>query len=172
LKNILIYGYGNPGRQDDGLGILLAGQMEEWAQKNDLNFISFDSNYQLNIEDALTISAYDMVIFADASVEEISDFMIDKVEPQQKTEFTMHAMSPDFVLHLCQSLYNKYPQVYLLHIKGYEFEFMEPLTEKARQNLEMSRRFLVDILSDSMDPKGFMDQISLRSEHTNKITSS
>lgn len=171
MKKILIYGYGNPGRQDDGLGVLLADQMEVWIQENDIDFIDFDSNYQLNIEDALAISEYEMVIFADASVEDIQNFIIDKVEPQQKTEFTMHAMSPEFVLHLCQSLYDKYPQVYLMHIKGYEFEFMDPLTKKAKRNLELSSGFLEGLLSKSTSPNDFIDQVSSSSDLTNKITS-
>ena len=62
MKKVLIYGYGNPGRQDDALGILLVEKMELWAKENGLGFIDFDSNYQLNIEDAMAISEYDIVI--------------------------------------------------------------------------------------------------------------
>ena len=71
---ILIYGYGNPGREDDGLGIELVNKLEGWAAENQLSDIEFDNNYQLNIEDAEVISQKDLVIFADASEEEIEDF--------------------------------------------------------------------------------------------------
>jgi len=63
---ILIYGFGNPGREDDGLGIELARRLEDWSKKSGLPGITFDSNYQLNIEDAEVISEKDLVIFADA----------------------------------------------------------------------------------------------------------
>ena len=33
---ILIYGYGNPGRQDDGLGIRLSEELENWAHQQGL----------------------------------------------------------------------------------------------------------------------------------------
>ena len=153
MKKVLIYGYGNPGRQDDGLGVLLASRMEDWAQKNAQLSMDFESSYQLNIEDALTISEYDMVLFADASVEDLEDFGLSRVKPNQKIEFTMHAMSSEFVLHLCQSLYNKFPETFLIHIKGYSFEFMESITEKAKENLEKSIDFLMDSFSKSSIPE-------------------
>lgn len=158
MNKVLIFGYGNPGRQDDALGVLLADKMEAWAKKEGVNSIYFDSNYQLNIEDALTISEYDLVIFADASIEQIDNFILSRVEPSQKTEFTMHAMSPDFVLHLCQSLYNKFPATYLLHIKGVEFELKEGLTKKGEENLSLAYEFLVNAFSELSFPKTLLDQ--------------
>jgi hydrogenase maturation protease len=158
LKKILIFGYGNPGRQDDALGVLLADLMEKWAEEMDIKSMDFDTNYQLNIEDALTISEYDMVVFADASIEKIADFKLSKVKPSQKTEFTMHAMSPDFVLHLCQSLYNKYPATYLLHIKGVEFEMKESLTVQGKNNLALAYEFLVNAFTKFSYPKDLLDR--------------
>lgn len=154
----MIFGYGNPGRQDDALGVLFADRMEKWANEKGMESISFDTNYQLNIEDSLTISEFDLVIFADASVEQIENFKLSKVIPSQKTEFTMHAMSPDFVLHLCQSLYNKYPATYLLHIKGFEFEMKETLTTKGRENLSLAYDFMVNSFSTSSYPKDILER--------------
>ena len=65
---ILFYGYGNPGRQDDGLGICFVEEMEKFVRDKDISDISFDSNYQLNIEDADTIKNYDLVFFCDAII--------------------------------------------------------------------------------------------------------
>ena len=117
-KRMLLYGYGNPGRQDDGLGNQFIETMEEWIAENNIEGIEFDSNYQLNIEDADTISDKDIVVFIDASIEEeTNDFYIDKVDPSDaKVEFTMHAVSVGFVVSLCNKLYNKYPEVYLLKL--------------------------------------------------------
>ncbi len=154
----MIFGYGNPGRQDDALGVLFADRMEKWANEKGMGSISFDTNYQLNIEDSLTISEYDIVIFADASIEQIENFKLSKVSPSQKTEFTMHAMSPDFVLHLCQSLYNKYPASYLLHIKGFEFELKEGLTLNGKENLNLAYNFLKKVFSKHSLPKDFLDR--------------
>jgi hydrogenase maturation protease len=58
---ILVYGIGNPGRQDDGLGILFAEKIEEWLQNQGFINVEVTSNYQLNIEDAEKISHYTML---------------------------------------------------------------------------------------------------------------
>jgi len=163
-----MYGYGNPGRQDDALGILLVDQMEKWVKENHLESIDFDSNYQLNIEDALEISEYDVVIFADASIEEISDVEISRVIPCQKTEFTMHAMAPEFVLHLCQSLYGKFPDTFLLHIKGYEFDFLDQLSNRAENNLNIGLEVLKGLFSKSINPvESICKYIDARDEKIN-----
>src|ERR1035438_7128927 len=106
--NILVYGYGNPGRQDDALGVRLAENIEQWVMDEHIQNVEVDCNYQLNIEDADRVSKADIVIFADASIEEIDDFIFSQVNPDNSTiEFTMHAVSPAFVLDLCRKLYGK-----------------------------------------------------------------
>lgn len=145
-SRILVYGYGNPGRYDDGIGPEIAEQVEIWALNNNLSHINTDSNYQLNIEDAYTIKDYDIVIFVDASVEPIDNFCITDVQPSDKVEFTMHSVSPSFIADLCKKMYNKSPDIYLLHIRGYMFEFKEGTSEKARHNMKQALAFLTELL--------------------------
>jgi hydrogenase maturation protease len=141
--NILVYGYGNPGRQDDALGVRLAENIELWIQEKNIKGVEIDCNYQLNIEDSDRISKSDIVIFADATVEEIDDFIYTRVNPDESTiEFTMHAVSPAFVVDLCRKLYGKNPETYLIHIKGYEWEFEEKLSDDAKLNLAKATSFL------------------------------
>ncbi len=137
MKKILVYGYGNPGRQDDGLGEQFVELVEKFIEEENLSNISTDCNYQLNIEDAALIADYDVVIFVDAStVEEVENFRLDKIEPNDATiEFTMHAVSTAYVVDLCRKMYNKIPEAYVLHIKAYEFDFKEELTQKAAENM-------------------------------------
>jgi hydrogenase maturation protease len=144
--NILIYGYGNPGRQDDGLGNAFVDHIEKWASENNLEGIEFDSNYQLNIEDAHAIADKDIAIFIDASVEEIEDYCISKVTESSKISFTTHAASPGYIVDLCKNVYKKAPPTYLVHIRGYEWEFMEGLTEKAIVNLDMALAHIKPLL--------------------------
>lgn len=102
-----------------------------------------DCNYQLNIEDSATIADYDTVIFVDASVADIENYKLEMVEPNDATiEFTMHAVSVSYVLDLCKKIYNKQPETFVLHIKAYEFEFVEELTPQAEKNLDAAFEFL------------------------------
>ena len=149
---ILIYGYGNPGRQDDALGIKLSENIEQWVQEKNIPNVEVDYNYQLNIEDSERISRSDIVIFADASIEEIDDFVFTTVTPDNSTiEFSMHAVSPAFVLDLCEKLYGKHPDTYLLHIKGYEWEFTEQLTEDALLNLAKATEFMKEKIKELLN---------------------
>lgn len=146
---ILIYGYGNPGRQDDGLGVALADSIEKWAIKENITTVFTDSNYQLNVEDATVIADKDIVIFADASIEEnVSDFLLTEVKPTDVPDFLMHSVSPGFVLDLCNKMFQYTPHTYLLHIKGYEWDMKEELTEKATQNLNKACIFIKSIIQN------------------------
>ena len=147
-KRILIYAYGNPGRQDDGLGNRFVEELEEWIREKKISNVELESNYQLNIEDAHLISDKDLVIFIDASIEEIDGIHFSMVEPSgNHSEFTTHAASPAFVLALCHKIYKKYPETHLLQIRGYEWEFKEVLSERAKRNLAKALRFIKEFLA-------------------------
>jgi hydrogenase maturation protease len=150
MPKILVYGYGNPGRQDDGLGVLLADEVESWANKMKFEKLHTDANYQLNLEDAAGIAGYDLVFFADASQEDIQDYKLVPLEPSNRVEFSMHAVSPAFILNLCNQVFNHKPEAYLLHIKGYKWGFMERPTRKAKNNLRLALEHLKVIIADRM----------------------
>ena len=65
-KRILIYAFGNPGRQDDGLGNRLIEKLEPWLKEKGFDRVATESNYQLNIEDAYTLKDKEVVVFVDA----------------------------------------------------------------------------------------------------------
>lgn len=149
MRKILIYGYGNPGRQDDGLGARFIELFDQWLREEKLSHISTDCNYQLNIEDAAVIADYDVVIFVDASVvEELEDYKLETVVPDDATiEFTMHAVSVSYVVDLCRKIYNKSPEAYVLHIKGYAYDFKEELTPKAAENMHAAFAHMKDFVA-------------------------
>jgi len=129
---------------------MLSEEIEKWSASKGLTTIQTDSNYQLNLEDAAGISGYDLVIFADASGEDINDIFVDELKPSAAVEFTMHAVSPAFILHLCTQVYGHAPEAYLMHIKGYEWEFMAEMTGSARKNLEIAINWLKNFLLEKL----------------------
>jgi len=155
MQKILLYGYGNPGRQDDGLGNAFIDRIEDWINENKLDNIELDSNYQLNIEDAEAISDKDLAIFIDASVEELTDFCVTRVTEESEVTYTTHAASPGYIVDLCQQIYSKVPPTYLIHIKGYEWAFKEGLTEQAIENLEKALEYMKPLL---LDPRGLIEE--------------
>ncbi|MGQ9842564.1 MAG: hydrogenase maturation protease [Spirochaetota bacterium] len=143
MKKILLYGYGNPGRQDDALGIILSQRIES----RNLPGVTCEQNYQLNIEDALTVSEYDIVIFTDASHCD-SPFVFRKIDPAPSITFTTHSMSAESVISLCEELYGRKPLAYMLEICGREWETAMPLSSDAESNLQKALDFLYPILEN------------------------
>ncbi len=146
-NRILVYGYGNPGRQDDGLGPALVERLEGER----LPGVATDSNYQLQIEDAVAVAESGTVIFVDATVSGDGPFTFTEIEPSGEITFTTHTISPGSILALCHELYSKEVRAYVLAIRGYGWEFVEKLTPEAEKNLEEAYRFLVEKLSDIMN---------------------
>lgn len=145
--NRLIYGIGNLGRSDDGLGIRFISEIENFqlTQKSDwLDSVKLMENYQLNIEDALEISNYDIVLFVDA-IKSKKEIKVIKIEPSNQFEFSTHAMTISSILSLCQGLYHKNPECYLLTIPGQEWGISERLSNQAKMDLQ---RALKDFLNN------------------------
>jgi len=138
-STVYIYGFGNPGRQDDGLGPAIIERLEN----DKIPGIITDCNYQLNIEDAHNISQCSKVIFVDASVDADEPFSFNKIEPSPEITFSTHTMSPESVLALCNDLYGKDMEAYVMAIKGYEWDYLEGLTEKASDNFNKAYTFLI-----------------------------
>ncbi len=137
-NSIIVYGFGNPGRQDDGLGPNFIARLESLQVPG----IITDSNYQLNVEDALEISAFKVAVFVDASVNVEEPFSFYEIEPSSEITFTTHSMSPQSVLALCKDLYKSEVKAYILEIRGYGWEFQEGLTLEAEKNCEKALNFL------------------------------
>ncbi len=142
-RSVFVLGYGNPGRQDDGLGLSMA----ETIQSLGLSFVTTDAAFQLNIEDAETISGYDVVIFVDASVDAPEPFSFERLAPAGEVTFTSHSVSPGSIMKLAADHFGPAPEAYVMAIRGYSFEFEEGLTEPAQRNLEAALTFLSDFLS-------------------------
>ena len=75
-KRVLLFGYGNPGRLDDGLGPALAQAVAEW----ELPEVTVDCDYQLMVEDSATVAGHESVIFADASLTGREPFFFERLE--------------------------------------------------------------------------------------------
>jgi hydrogenase maturation protease len=142
---ILLIGYGNPGRLDDGLGPAVAAAAETWK----LTHVTVDSDYQLTVEDAADIAAHDIVVLADASVNGREPFYVEAVVPVPAQSFSSHSVEPGPLLHMARSLFDGHTRGYILGIRGYEFnEFGERLSPRAQDNLRQALDFLRLALDD------------------------
>ncbi len=128
---VLVLGYGNPGRQDDGLGPAAAAEIGKLGWPG----VTACDNYQLVIEDALEIAEHDVVWFVDAARCGAEPYEVRPLSAASDIAFTSHLVKPEALLAIADQYYGKSPEAYLVGIRGYEFEFLEGLTDRASSNL-------------------------------------
>jgi hydrogenase maturation protease len=145
-SRVLVIGYGNPGRLDDGLGPALADAIEA----RHLAGVDVESDYQLSVEDAHTVAAHDVVIFADAAVVGQEPFAFTPVAEStaEQPGYSSHAAEPGDVVALARRLFGAATRAFALGIRGYEFNaFGEGLSGPARRNLDEAVEFLARVLA-------------------------
>ncbi len=138
-RRLLVLGYGNPGRQDDGLGPAAAERIEALG----LPGVTVDADYQLNIEDAAAVAEHDAVVFVDASLSGPEPMQWRPLAAASEITFTSHSVSAESVLAASKRHFGATPEAWVLGIRGYAFEFAEGMTPKALANLEQAVAFLV-----------------------------
>jgi hydrogenase maturation protease len=137
---VLVHGYGNPSRGDDGLGPALAAELEAlW-----LPGTTVVSSLQLAVDDAAEVAEHEAVVFVDADTEGPAPFRFARLQPQRWWgPFSTHGVAPGALLTLADELFGKEVRGYLLGIRGYRFdEFRDSLSTGARENLERAFAFL------------------------------
>lgn len=140
---ILLIGYGNPGRLDDGLGPALAEAVERMG----IPGVAVDADYQLTVEDAAAAADHEHVIFADAAVNGREPFFLRRVEPTPESGIGSHTVEPGAVMALAQDVFGARTQGWALGIRGYEFdEFGERLSDRALRNLAAALAFVEPLL--------------------------
>jgi len=138
----IVYGIGNPGRRDDGLGPRLVSRLQEEGTAG----ADFEIRYQLNVEEAWRIKDHEIAIFADASTDIEEPLQFFEIKPAAAITFTTHEMPPESVLALCLELFGRAPKAFILAIKGTDWEMGEFLSEEAEKNLNQAAAVLKDFL--------------------------
>jgi hydrogenase maturation protease len=146
VKPVLVFGYGNLSRGDDALGPLLLEYVESHCN---LDGIEILSDFQLQIEHALDLENRSLVLFVDASVSCVSAFDFARLEPVRDKSYTTHAMSPESVLDVYQSIKKQTPPpCFLLSIKAEKLELGEGLSTPAENHLNQACQFAGQLLQN------------------------
>lgn len=129
--NILVIGYGNPARCDDGIGEYVAKRL--LSEGIDIEILTVQ---ELGPELCEDISGCELVFFIDAGIEQEESFLIREIIPKYKVPIFSHHISPEMLLAITEELYRVRPKSYLVSIKGYNFDFGFEITETAKENSE------------------------------------
>jgi hydrogenase maturation protease len=143
MSRVLLVGYGNPGRLDDGLGPAVAAHFEGLG----LPDVTVRTDYQLSVELAEELRYHELVLFADAAVSGAAPFEVREVTPTDGLSFSTHSVSPAELLGLGRRLFGASCRGFTVGIRGYDFDaFGERLSAHATENLAATVGFIERVL--------------------------
>lgn len=164
MKKLLLIGYGNPDREDDGvawhilhrlttrLGLVSPESYED--EFPEFASIDFAFYLQLTPEMAEEITFYDYVCFIDAHTGSIPEpvRLINMESEFQRSPFTHH-LTPQSLLSLCETIYAKKPEAVLLSVLGYRFLFSRQLSEETAGLVPQA----VELIWDWMNARNILE---------------
>ena len=129
---ILVIGYGNPLRTDDGLGPCIAEIMEDRLKHED---VQVATAHQLTPEWVDSVSHASLVVFIDARIGDMPGrVMYEPVAPEMGQAFT-HNVRPGTLLGAAHELYRATPDGLLISIIGANFDYGSALSDVLQHKL-------------------------------------
>lgn len=143
MADILVIGYGNELRGDDGLGPLVAKAV---AAAN-IPGVRVLTARQLLPEFAADLAQARLVVFVDASEAwNESGVEVRSLSAETATDWCTHRADPRPLLALARAIYEQTPEAWWLTVSGRDFDFGEGLSgvaeENARQALACLKSFI------------------------------
>jgi len=129
---LLVVGYGNELRGDDGVGPKVAAAVEELQLPGTRTLIC----QQLSPEHAEPVAEARTVVFVDAAVDAPREVLLRKIEPAGSSQLMAHAADPRTLLALARDVFGHCPEAWWLTIPAEETGFGEKLSPRACQHLK------------------------------------
>ncbi|MGC8742168.1 MAG: hydrogenase maturation protease [Candidatus Sumerlaeaceae bacterium] len=147
MKRILVIGYGNPLRGDDGVGWHVATQLFEHmgAERCDVRTL-----HQLVPELVDDLARSELAVLIDASADHspgsvrIRELQC-KALPKEGGTFSHH-VGPGELLTLTATLYGRIPRTFLCTIGGEDFGYSERLSQTAQTAVQQAMALIVALL--------------------------
>ena len=130
---VLIIGWGNPLRADDGLGWVAAERLEQiFAGQAEVRV-----SHQLMPEFAEEISRSGLVVFIDAACDNSrGEVRSERIEPRCSASAAFsHQLDPAALLGMAERLYGSCPEAYLFSMGGRSFGYGEELSPEVQSGL-------------------------------------
>ena len=144
MARVLILGYGNPLRSDDGVGWHAAVQLFRAIAIPEVEVLPC---HQLTPDLAEPVSRAELVLFLDgARPGKGGEFHCEEVTATEGSPSFTHHLSPGLLLAIARDLYGAYPRAWLLTICGSRFDAgdsLSPEVEAALRPLTVRVRELI-----------------------------
>jgi hydrogenase maturation protease len=132
---ILVIGYGNGLRSDDGVGLRVAAVAASW----ELPGLESISVHQLTPELAEPLASAELAIFVDARLADRGEAVeTQPLEPLGSPGMSGHASDPRLLLALAQAVYGRHPRAWLVTVPAEDFSLGEGLSTTAECGAEQA----------------------------------
>ena len=135
---LLVIGYGNTLRRDDGVGPKVAAALERLRLQGVLTIAC----PQLTPELADPLSRAGAAVFVDASVEHRGPVRLRQLGPADSSQILAHAADPRVLLALARDAFGRAPRSWMLTIPAKELGFGERLSRPAPLGLRDAVRLV------------------------------
>ena len=126
---LLVIGYGNELRGDDGVGLRVAATVGGW----NLDGVQAIVCPLLTPELADAISQARIAVFVDAAVDVPDKVQLRKLEPHESSQIMAHAADPRTMLALARDVFGHAPQAWWLTIPAPKLDFGRQLSPEAQR---------------------------------------
>jgi hydrogenase maturation protease len=142
---VLVIGYGNELRGDDGLGPELARAVAALGRPG----VRAVTVHQLTPELAETLAGVCMVVFVDAAVPSAAEsIQVRRVEPGVSAGGLSHSGDPRGLVVLARDLYGHAPEAWWVTVAGKDFRLGQGLSDEARALVRETLRRVEILISD------------------------
>jgi hydrogenase maturation protease len=131
-SGLLVIGYGNSLRGDDGVGPRVAEALEAL----NLPGVSTFAAGLLTPELAAAVAQAERVIFVDAAVDGSREVQLRPLAPADSSQIMAHAADPRTILALARDVFGRVPEAWWLTIPADELGFSEQLSPLAAKGVE------------------------------------
>lgn len=159
-KSLLLIGYGNTSRRDDGVAAYILERLlsrlglnaDELGGEDDVDpgpGIKVLFLHQLSPELAELAARYETVVFVDAHVEGSGwePLSLQPVPPVVEAGMVGHHLKPGVVIALAERLYGRKPEAFLLSVLGHDFDFGESLSAETARLADQAVERLSDMVA-------------------------
>jgi hydrogenase maturation protease len=137
---LLVIGYGNELRGDDGVGPRVAATVGGW----NLDGVRAIVCPLLTPELADAISQARLAIFVDAALDVLNEVRLRKLEPNESSQIMAHAADPRTMLALARDVFGHAPQAWWLTIPALKLDFGPQLSAETQRGFaEAVQKLLV-----------------------------
>ncbi len=132
--HLLVIGYGNTLRSDDGVG----PRVVEAVEQLQLPGVQTIIRGLLTPELAEPISQARCVVFVDAALDAPAEVQLRPIVPGTSSQIMAHAADPRTLLALARDVFGHAPQAWWLTIPADDLEIGEELSPKAQRGMEQA----------------------------------